>query len=457
MGQAITMPKFGQTVEEATIVEWRKQEGDTVSKGDILFTIETDKAVLETESFFDGTLLKIFVPAGEPVPVGSQVGFLGEPGEEVPEPAALPAPPAQKPAPAAAAPATPVVAAPQPVPSAAQAAAAPAPTAPVASVSAEPSAPAPRHRLSPRARALVRERLIDPSPIEGTGQSGRVTERDVLAYLDTRGYDRLRVSAGARALARKESIDLLAVRGTGEGGRIRVADIERAIAERPREMSKMRQVIAERLTASFTGTPHFYVTVAADMTDLLALRAELKEAGRGYTVTAYILKAVALTLAEFPMVNSMTDGHATRWYGSVDLGMAVSVENGLVVPVLKCADEMSMTELSETAADLAARARDGKLTPDEMTGSTFTVSNMGMLGVENFSAIINPGESAILAIASTVQMPVVREGEIVVRAIMKMTLSADHRIVDGAMGAAFANAVKDKLEDMELWKRLTLL
>jgi len=217
----------------------------------------------------------------------------------------------------------------------------------------------------------------------------------------------------------------------------------------------MRQVIARRLTESFSGTPHFYVTVSVDMTDLMAYRKELKAQGVSYTVTDFILEAVVLSLQEHPTVNSVCDGTTIRWYGSVDLGVAVSVENGLVVPAIANADDLGMEELRDRARDLTTRAREGKLLPDEMTGSTFTVSNMGMLDVENFHAIINPGEAAILAVSSTRDSVVAREGRMEIRSIMKMTLSTDHRIVDGAMGAAFANSIRQKLEDMDLWKSLT--
>jgi pyruvate dehydrogenase E2 component (dihydrolipoamide acetyltransferase) len=250
-------------------------------------------------------------------------------------------------------------------------------------------------------------------------------------------------------------VDILTVHPSGDGGRIVTSDIERAMEERPKAMSKMRQIIAERLTRSATTIPHFYVTVAVDMTDLLALRKQLKAAGKTYTVTDFILEAVILTLGEKPAFNSSTDGKSTRWNSSVNLGMAVSLEQGLVVPVIREAARLTLAELHEASQALAVKAREGKLRPDEMSGSTFTISNMGMLNVENFTAIINPGESAILAVSSTLPTPVVRDGKIVARDIMKITLSSDHRIIDGAQAAGFANAIKSKLEDMELWKSLT--
>jgi len=444
---------LGQTVEEAAIVKWHKQEGDAVKKGDVLFEIETDKAVLEAESFYEGTLLKILVEAGQTVPVSSTVAYVGKKGESVPKEApAAPTPPAS---------------APGPEPSKGETAAVPpAPAAPVAPTPAPSPAPQPtpavpaaqapaRLFISPRAKAVAKARTIDPSRIRGSGPNGRIVVKDMEAYLAERGYDSLRITPAAKRLAARENVDILDVRGSGRSGRIMVNDIERAIAEKPRKLSKRRQVIARRLTESFTTTPHFYVTVCVDMTDLLVLRRGLKARGTDYKVTDFILEAVILSLEDCPPLNSVTDGEKVRWHGQVDLGMAVGVEDGLVVPVIRDAESLGMDELHETAQALAAKARDGKLLPDEMSGSTFTVSNMGMMDVDSFHAIINPGESAILAVASTNEQPVVINGKVKVRSIMKMTLSADHRIVDGTSGAGFINAVKAKLEDMQLWKSLT--
>ena len=269
------------------------------------------------------------------------------------------------------------------------------------------------------------------------------------------GYDKLRISPAAKELAAKEKLDVLAIQATDDSGRITVADVQRAIAEKPKPMSKMRQVIAQRLTQSFRDTPHFYLTIAVDMTELIAYRNQLKAAGAPYTVTDFIAEAVVLTLQEFPVVNSATDGKTTRWNSHVNLGIAVSLEQGLVVPVIRAAEHLPLLELCQQSKALVEKARAGKATPDELSGGTFTISNMGMMDVESFGPIINPGESAILAVASTKPQPVVRDGKIVVRQIMKVTLSCDHRIVDGALGAKFTNAIKQKLEDLELWKRLT--
>jgi len=445
MATPIIMPKFGQMTEESAIVEWLKKEGDKVAKGDILFTVETDKSVMEVECFEEGTLLKIVVGPGVNVPVQSTVGFLGQAGEAIPTVAA-PAPAAPKPAAATPAPETRAVPAASPTPI--QQSITPTIQAPIA-----PSAPA-LFRISPRAAVLAKRCVIDPAPIKGSGPQGRVVERDVKQYLASRGYDKLRVSPAAKVLAAKEGVDLLNV-VPGDGGRISIADVQRAMAEKPKPLTKMRQIIAQRLTQSIVTQPHFYATVSVDMTDLIAYRNQLKAAGAPYTVTDFIMQAVVLCLQEFPVVNSSTDGKSSRWHGHVNLGLAVSIEGGLVVPVIRNAEQLTLMEICTTAKQLADKARAGKLTPDEMSGGSFTISNMGMMNVENFHAIINTGEGAILAVASTMKQPVVRDDKIVIRQIMKMTISVDHRLIDGALAVQFANAVKAKLEDLELWKRLT--
>jgi pyruvate dehydrogenase E2 component (dihydrolipoamide acetyltransferase) len=441
----IVMPKFGQMTEDSAIVEWLKKEGDAVAKGDVLFLVETDKSVMEVESFSAGTLLKIVVGVGVSVPVQSVVGYLGAKGEAIP---AAPAP--ARPAPASAPPAT-KTAKPE-VRGVAPVAAAPAPfVAPATPSQAAPT----RFRISPRAAALAKDSVIDAHAVVGSGPEGRVVERDVKAHLEANDYASLRVSPAAKALAAKESLDLLALRNENAGKRIEVADVERAVAEKPKAMSKMRQVIAQRLAHSVVTAPHFYVTVEVDMTETLAQRARLNAAGARYSVTDFIAQASVLALKEFPAVNSATDGKTIGWRSRVHLGIAVNLDQGLVVPVVRDADEMTMADLSARARQLVDKARAGGLAPDEMSGSTFTISNMGMLDVESFTAIINPGESAILAVSSTVKKPVVRGDAIVARPIMKMTLSSDHRLIDGATAARFANSIKTKLEDNGLWSVLT--
>ncbi len=417
MAHAILMPKPGQMTEECSIVEWHKKEGDPVHRGDILFEIETDKSIMDVEAFDEGVLLKIVVQAGQSVAVNAVCAYVGEAGEAVPD---APAPVAQAPAvTAVAAPAAPA-AAPATAPTA-PAVTAVAPIAPATAQAAAVQAPvavqAGHLAISPRAAKLAAGHGIDPRTLTGTGPDGRIVERDVQA----------RIAAPTTPAA-----------ASADG--------------QPRQMSRMRRVIAERLTASWTTTPHFTVTVAVDMTRLMALRAELKAAGTSLTVTDFVLAATADTLADFPDVNSRTDGVSVWPRSHVHLGMAVAVPGGLVVPVIRNAETLTVSEVHNRAATLAQKAREGTASIDDLTGSTFTVSNLGMLGVEEFSAIINPGEAAILAVSAAIPTPVAVNGAVEVRSVMKLTLSADHRIVDGAMGAQFLKALRGRLEDADAFR-----
>lgn len=450
MVKAVVMPKLGQSEETVKIVKWRKKLGETIAKGDILLEIETDKAVLEVESFYEGTLLKIVAAEGSTVPVQVTVAFVGDPGEAVPDvvnPAVAPKK-AEASTPAASPPQA-VSGAPSPAPSAPATSAAAAPAA-------APAVAAPAvFKISPRAAKLAKDSVIDPNPIEGTGPGGRIVERDVRAHLEAKGYARVRITPAAKQLAAREGINLLSLAPKDDGSQIGVADIQTILDERPKPMSRMRQIIAQRLTESVTHAPHFYVTVSADVTDLEALRAERKAQGSPYTTTDFILKAVTLALVEFPIVNGSSDGVSIRSRREIHLGLAVALEQGLVVPVIRRANELTVAEIHTRAQELTAKARAGQLTPAEMTGSTFTISNLGMMDVENFTAIINPGESAILAVSSGSKQPVVKNDQVVIRTMMKMTLSSDHRLIDGALAARFVNAIRKNLEEINLWQRLT--
>lgn len=447
MATKIPIPKLGQSEETVTIDSWNVKEGDVIKKGDVLFEVETDKAVLEVESQFEGTILKIVIQAGKEVPVMSIAAVIGEPGEDIPDieqpVQATPTPVAKQ----AVAPPQAAAAKASPAPIVQTAAAAPVVAAPVMAP-VEVRKPNP----SPRAKKYAADFLLNLDNIQGTGgEVGRVTEQDVKNYLESSGYFDKKITPAAFNMAKAAELELLAIDGTGDSGRVTVADVRAAIAEQPQEMSTMRKIIAQRLCESKQQIPHFYVTVAIDMTELLAKRVELKAEDINLSVNTFIVKAVALALKEYPEVNSTTDGSSIIKKSKINIGMAVSVDAGLVVPVLRNSDKLQLDELQAVAAALAEKARAGKLLPEEMQGGTFTISNMGMLNVENFAAIINPGESAILAVSSTVKTPVVIDDEIVIRNIMKITLSCDHRTVDGATAARFANAVKNNLEDRELW------
>jgi pyruvate dehydrogenase E2 component (dihydrolipoamide acetyltransferase) len=464
MAHPILMPKPGQMTEECVLVAWHKAEGDPVHRGDVLFEIETDKSVMEVESFDEGVLLKRYVAEGQTVPVNSVCGYVGAAGEAVPDVVAAAA--AAAPAVPQASPSQPQMVPPAPLPSPSPGREATVPSSPPASppglvAAAVPAAPvtaalavapqgagepgADRLRISPRASRLAAESGVDPRTVSGTGPLGRITERDVRTAIDL-------------ATARAASAPAAGPPPAFASAQAPSAPIAPPAAyipaiepgeEEPWPLSRMRRVIAERLTLSHTTIPRFTITVAVDMTALLQLRQELQAAGTSLSVTDFILSATAQTLVEFPDVNSRTDGTSVWPRHRVHLGLAVSVPAGLVVPVIRDADRRSLRELHDRAAALAGGARDGTLPVDDLTGSTFTVSNLGMFGVEEFSAIINPGEAAILAVSSVLPTPVaVGTGvTITVRQVMKLTLSADHRLVDGALAARFLNAVRRRLED----------
>lgn len=446
MATKIPIPKLGQSEETVKIEKWRVKEGDTVKKGDILFEVETDKAVLEVESQFEGTILKIYIPAGKEVPVMTTAAAIGAPGEAAPAADEIKT---AAPAPAATAPKTAVPAAAKP---AAATAAAAAPVA-TAAVQVAPVASAPAKKsVSPRAKMFAKDYLISLDKVSGTGGGvGRVTEKDVKNYLETSGYSAKKITPTAFNLAKKENLELLAIEGSGENGRITFADVKNAVSEKPREYSTMRKVIAKRLTSSKQQIPHFYVTRSVDMTTIMAKRKKLKDDNINISVNVFVIKAVALALRELPVVNSETDGNSIKIKSKINIGVAVSVDNGLVVPVLRNADKKALDEIHDEVAEFADKARKGKLTPDDMKGGTFTISNMGMMNIENFVAIINPGETGIMAVASTIPTPVVRDGQIVIRDMMNITLSVDHRAVDGSDGAKFVNLFKAKMEDAALW------
>ena len=441
MAHPILMPKPGQMTEDCTLLVWHVSEGQAVHPGDVLFEIETDKANMDVEAFDEGVLLKQCVAAGQTVPVSTVCGYVGAIGEAIPDSPGVPALPAplRLEAPGA----SDSVAVAQPV----------AVTQPVAVAVAQPVVA--RLPISPRASRMAAEHGLDPRSVTGTGPGGRITERDVRGALDGKASPAPTPAAAAvvsaatgPAAASVPSVPRIAETPEAPG----FIDDESG----PQPMTRMRRVIAERLTRSWTSSPHFTVTVAVDVTDLLALRRELKAAGSGATLTDFVLAATAQALVEFPDVNARTDGVSVWRRQRVHLGIAVSLAAGLVVPVLRDADWWTVSELHDRAAALVEAAREGTLSPDDMTGGTFTVSNMGMYQVEEFSAIINPGEAAILAVSSAIETPVAVNGAIAVRSIMKLTLSADHRLVDGAMGARFLNAVRRRLEDaagLRAWAR----
>jgi pyruvate dehydrogenase E2 component (dihydrolipoamide acetyltransferase) len=439
MAHPILMPRPGQMTEECVLVAWLKREGDVVKKGDVLFEIETDKSNMDVEAFEEGVLLKRLVQEGETVPVNAVCAYVGESGEAIPDAAPI----------GTAATAAPV----------SESASTASPALPAAAAAVAPApAPAPsladgavRLRISPRASRLAADSGIDPRTLSGTGPEGRITERDVRAALAAASAPSASaVSTPAVAAAAPTTHAVPATTAT-KAAEPAVSDLN-ADETGPRQMSRMRRVIAERLTLSATTVPQFTVTVSVDASRLLMLRSELKAAGNVLSVTDFIVHAVAQTLAEFPDVNSRTDGVSVWSRRRVHVGLAVALPDGLVVPVIRDANRRSLEDLHARTAELAESARNGTLSPDDMTGSTFTISNLGMFGVDEFSAIINPGESAILAVSSVVPTPVVVGDGIGVRQMMKLTLTADHRIVDGELAARFLNALRRRLQDADAFR-----
>ncbi|PSK95428.1 pyruvate dehydrogenase E2 component (dihydrolipoamide acetyltransferase) [Murinocardiopsis flavida] len=425
----IYMPRLSDTMEEGVISSWVKQVGEKVAPGDVLVEIETDKAVMEYEAYEEGYLVKQSVSEGDTVPIGSVIGVLGESADSSPEESgggsAAPAP--ETAAPEAAAPAQ---------ESAQSGGGAEAPPAAPGG-----SSDGPRPRSSPLARRLAREYGLNIEEIDGSGPKGRVVRADIEA---ARGNGTAQAQAPQAPAARQP-----AAAAPAKGGPQDAYDDGRASEEVP--LSQMRKVIARRLTQSKQEVPHFYLRRAIDAEALKAFRtdinARLAEDGVKISFNDLIVKAVATTLKRHPKVNSSWVDDKLLQHGRINVGVAVAVDEGLLVPVLHDTDKTTLSEIAANTRELAGRARDGKLKPQEMSGGTFSISNLGMFGVDSFSAVINPPEAAILAIGAMRQEAVVRDGEVAVRNTIALELSVDHRAVDGAVGAAFLKDLAETLEE----------
>jgi len=421
MADIIEMPKLSDTMTVGTLVKWLKQEGDTVATGDMLAEVETDKATMELESFFDGTLLKIFAGDGSQVEIGAPLCAIGKPGEKVEAPAKQEKPAEDKPKEETKSADT---AAPAPAPAAAPAAPPPPPPPPPSALPA-PQTTGGRLRISPLARKLAKAKNIDPALVKGSGAGGRITRADILAAEKSGG-----VSVG---------IGTPSIRVKGPIQEDKVVPV-----------SGMRGTIARRLVESKTQIPHFYLDIEVDAAPLLALRAQvnagLEAEGVKLSVNDFILKASAEALRRVPEVNCAWEGTQVRHHSRAHVSFAVAMPDGLITPVVFDAHVKSVFDISTEAKSLGKAAKAKKLTPAQFTGGTFCVSNLGMMGINSFKAIINPPNAAILAVGTTVEKPVVVDGQIVIGQRMNLTLSCDHRVVDGAVGAQFLNALKDLLE-----------
>ncbi|HTL69449.1 MAG TPA: pyruvate dehydrogenase complex dihydrolipoamide acetyltransferase [Lacunisphaera sp.] len=451
MADIIEMPKLSDTMTVGTLVKWLKKEGDSVNAGDMLAEVETDKATMELESFFSGTLVKIFADAGAQVAIGAALCAIGKPGEKVDAPAAsapkapgLPATkpeekpaepqPEQKKQTAAATPAAAGGGVPPPRSPASDDAPSPATSAQPSTTSAQPSE-GDRLRISPLARKLATEQKIDPARVAGTGPHGRIVKADVLA--------------AASDPSKLKQLSALSSQPSAFAG-VAPAKSGPLQADRIVPATNMRATIARRLLEAKTQIPHFYLEVEVDAEPLLAIRSQLnaglEKEGVKLSVNDFVLKASAEALRRVPAVNASWVGSGIQYHGAAHVSFAVAIEDGLITPVIRDAHAKSLFQISSEAKPLGKRAKEKKLKPEEFTGGTFCVSNLGMMGVTRFSAIINPPNSAILAVGTTVTKPVVKNGQIVVGQTMVLTLSCDHRVVDGALGAQFLAALKDLLE-----------
>ena len=420
MAEIVRMPKLSDTMTEGVVAEWHKKVGESIESGDLLADIETDKATMEFESFQEGVLLHIGVEKGQTAPVDSILAILGEEGEDVTallkeaekevevkekeeEQSQDAKPVVEKPS----APVARVVSAPAPTPAPiAQQTVAASNFPSTASISSQ------EIKASPLAKKLAEERGINLRLVKGTGTEGRIIKRDIDNFQ----------------------------------GRSGISGVE-SFSDAP--VSQMRKVIAQRLAESKFSAPHFYLTVQIDMDNAMAARKSINESISPAKISFndLVVKAVAVSLKDNPKVNASWYGDFIRYNDHVHIGVAVAVDEGLLVPVVRFADEKPLTQIGAEVKEFAQRAKDKKLQPEDWEGNTFTISNLGMFGIDEFTAIVNPPDSCILAVGGIQQTPVVKAGQVVPGNVMKVTLSCDHRVVDGAVGSAFLNSFKNYLEN----------
>ena len=409
MDEVVLMPRLSDTMTEGVIAAWQKKVGDPVKKGEILADIETDKATMELESYKDGILLYQGAKAGEKILVNQLLCIIGQPGLDID--AIVKSVKNSSDSPAASAPAaqeSKVASAPTPAAPAVVA----APVAPAATVVNEG-----RIFASPLAKKIAKEKGVDLKYVKGTGEHGRITKTDLDNY----------TPASANSYTASAPIGQVSFEDT--------------------PVSQMRKVIAKRLSESLFTAPHFYLTMKINMDAVVEARAMVNETSSvKISFNDFIVKAVALSLKQHPKVNSSWLGDVIRTNHHVNIGIAVAVDEGLLVPVLRFADGLSLSQISTSVKEFAKKAKDKKLQPADWEGSTFTISNLGMFGVDQFTAIINPPDACILAVGGIAQEPIVKNGQIVPGNIMNVTLSCDHRVVDGATGAAFLQTLKSYLE-----------
>ena len=426
------MPLLSDTMKEGIIAEWHKKVGDTVKSDDIIAEVETDKATMEVMPYVDGTLLYIGVEKGKGVPVNGIMAIIGKPGEDFQsildgekgaKPAeAAPAAPAAAPQAVAATPPQPA----QNPPAAAQAPAQPAAPAPVTAQPLAATTSDERIKASPLAKKLAEDKGVDITALKGSGDNGRIIKRDVDSYTPA--------AAGAPQAAK--AAPMVAYQPVGTEG----------YTDTP--LTQMRKIIAQKLAGSKFSAPHFYLSMSIVMDKAMDARKAINDMSPvKVSFNDMVIKACAMALRRHPEVNSSWMGDFIRQNHHIHIGTAVSVDEGLIVPVVKFADQKSLSQIANDAKTLIDKARTKKITPPEFTGNTFTISNLGMMDIDEFTAIINPPDACILAVGKIAATPVVENNEIVIRNIMKITLSCDHRVVDGAVGSKFLQTLKAHLEN----------
>lgn len=413
MAEIVYMPKLSDTMTDGVVAEWLKKVGDTVSSGEVLAEIETDKATMEFESFYDGVLLHIGVEKGKAVPVNTLLAIIGQKGEDISE---------------------------------------------ILSSAGSPTAENP---------VVEDKKEVSPAPVvEAPKVVSEVKASTMVASVPISiGNGRVIASPLAKKLAEEKGIDIHAVAGTGDGGRIVKRDVDHYTPYSPATQtfaaapagvesftevpnSQMRKAIAKTLSASKFSAPHFYLKMEVDMDNAIAARKAINSVdGIKISFNDMIIKAVAAALRKHPKVNADWMGESIRYNNHIHVGVAVAVEEGLVVPVVRFADTKGLAQLGSEIKDLAGRARDKKIKPEEMQGGTFAVSNLGMFGIEDFTSIINPPNGCILSVGQIKETPVVKNGQIVAGNVLKLSLSCDHRVVDGAIGSAFLQTLKQLIEN----------
>lgn len=468
MAEIIIMPKLGFNMNEGKLVQWYKSEGEEITKGEPLFSVETDKTNMDIEATSDGVVKKLLIEEGDQIPVTLPIAVIGSADEDVS--AAVADAKAQLAAGGA------DVSDAGEAPEAAEKAEAPAETKTPA---AAPKTADGLIKITPRARRVAAENdlAIEDLAIEGTGWQGGICEKDILEYLAS---NKVKATPVAAAMAKAEGIDLADIKGSGVNGKIMKEDVEKVIAAAKKAVAAaedqahagageitpdgkeigekvpyagVRKVIGDRLAESKFTAPHLYFTQKVNMEDVLALRKKVNEVqDKKTSVTDFIAKAVIMTLKKYPEMNSSLVGETIERYKSINLGIAVASPTGLIVPNIKNSQDMSVVEISKASTPLFDKARAGKLAVDEYAGGTFTISNLGMFGIENFTAIINPPEVGILSISSTKDEPFVvtkEDGtkEIQIKPMMNIQLTVDHRIIDGLLAAQFVTNVKNLLEN----------